>query len=507
MSDIKDFLIENGVLIKYVGNGGNVVIPDGVTEIGEGAFAKCYELTGIVIGTEVQVIGNNAFFWCRKLEKVCIGENVSKIGIGAFSCCDKLYDITIPESVMVVDMFAFNNAGLRQVTILGSETQIHASSFDGMGNWQLICAPNISLEKIPKSCKFNAAIGFLSMWANNVTISEGVAEEYDKYIRRIKKKLLDEHILRYKKIHALRYILSHKLIKKTEIDDMIEKTQKMQATEMTAALMEYLDKQFGIGIEQSADRENAKEKELKQKKSAAERQLEMRKNPNTPAKKLWNVKILPDNTCRISAYKGIFEELIIPDEIDGHPVSEIGNRDDFLSNREGYPIIKSVSLPQSLRVIGRNAFSGTNIETIDIPEGVTRIEKHAFAFCTELKSIHLPETLVFLGKEMFHGCEKLEIINIPPHIQMIPKEMFDSDYFGRKCRQLKHVYIEGFDTTIENGVFSSCINLVKVEEFIDEKGQYSDKAEFAYKNLTIHAPAGSYAEQYAKENNIPFVAE
>jgi hypothetical protein len=26
-------------------------------------------------------------------------------------------------------------------------------------------------------------------------------------------------------------------------------------------------------------------------------------------------------------------------------------------------------------------------------------------------------------------------------------------------------------------------------------------------NVTIHAPVGSYAEQYAKENNIPFVAE
>jgi hypothetical protein len=26
-------------------------------------------------------------------------------------------------------------------------------------------------------------------------------------------------------------------------------------------------------------------------------------------------------------------------------------------------------------------------------------------------------------------------------------------------------------------------------------------------NTTIYAPAGSYAETYAKENNIPFVAE
>lgn len=41
MSNVKDFVIENGVLKKYLGNGGDVVIPDGVYEIGRSAFYEC----------------------------------------------------------------------------------------------------------------------------------------------------------------------------------------------------------------------------------------------------------------------------------------------------------------------------------------------------------------------------------------------------------------------------------------------------------------------------------
>lgn len=43
MSNASDFIIENGVLTKYVGPSGDVVIPEGVTEIGEGAFIGCVE--------------------------------------------------------------------------------------------------------------------------------------------------------------------------------------------------------------------------------------------------------------------------------------------------------------------------------------------------------------------------------------------------------------------------------------------------------------------------------
>ena len=46
MSNPSDFVIENGVLTKYVGPGGDVAVPEGVTEIGENAFVDLFEAMG-----------------------------------------------------------------------------------------------------------------------------------------------------------------------------------------------------------------------------------------------------------------------------------------------------------------------------------------------------------------------------------------------------------------------------------------------------------------------------
>jgi hypothetical protein len=67
MSDIKDFVIEDGVLRKYKGNDAEVVIPDGVTSIGSGVFSECINLTTITIPDSVTSIGDSAFYECTNL--------------------------------------------------------------------------------------------------------------------------------------------------------------------------------------------------------------------------------------------------------------------------------------------------------------------------------------------------------------------------------------------------------------------------------------------------------
>ena len=72
-----DFEIdENGVLVEYHGNAANVVIPDGVREIGDYAFSDCRSLTNITIPDSVTEIGRSAFGGCSILTSITIPENV-----------------------------------------------------------------------------------------------------------------------------------------------------------------------------------------------------------------------------------------------------------------------------------------------------------------------------------------------------------------------------------------------------------------------------------------------
>lgn len=59
---MSDFIINNGVLEKYTGEGGDVVIPDGVTTIENGAFEWCTSLTSITISEGFRKAIENPFF-------------------------------------------------------------------------------------------------------------------------------------------------------------------------------------------------------------------------------------------------------------------------------------------------------------------------------------------------------------------------------------------------------------------------------------------------------------
>jgi hypothetical protein len=103
----KDFDIKNGILTKYHGIMSHVVIPNGVTKIGEGAFYDCSNLQNVTIPNSVTDIGMEAFSDCTSLTCIDIPNSVKKIGEFAFYGCLSLQNVTIPSSVTNIDFSAF----------------------------------------------------------------------------------------------------------------------------------------------------------------------------------------------------------------------------------------------------------------------------------------------------------------------------------------------------------------------------------------------------------------
>ena len=123
--------------------------------------------------------------------------------------------------------------------------------------------------------------------------------------------------------------------------------------------------------------------------------------------------------------------------------------------------LDSVSIPDSVVTIRRNAFSLTAMEregTVDgvvyigkhlvkaddnnisectVREGTVSISENAFCYCEKLKSITIPESMAFIGESAFEGCARLKEIYLPAAIKTIEKSAFFD------CKSLKKVYYGG----------------------------------------------------------------
>ena len=178
--------------------------------------------------------------------------------------------------------------------------------------------------------------------------------------------------------------------------------------------------------------------------------------------------------------------LDIPSEIEGKTVTEIEENAFYSSDNN----IEEIIIPSTVEKIGNYAFDGIKtLKKITLNEGVKEIGDVCFSENISLTEINLPSSLKVISVGAFGICSSLEKITIPEGVERIEANAFAS------CENLKEIHIPSSVTFIQN----------ESEEASSAFKTYSTESRII--NVTIYAPKGSYAEKYAKQENIKFVAE
>ncbi|MDR2504953.1 MAG: leucine-rich repeat protein [Oscillospiraceae bacterium] len=96
-----EFEFKNGVLTRYIGKGGEAVIPDSITAIDDEAFIRSV-ITSAVFPEGLKSIGRQSFDDSDKLTSVVLPDGLETIGDYAFYNCNLLKSIYVPESVVKI---------------------------------------------------------------------------------------------------------------------------------------------------------------------------------------------------------------------------------------------------------------------------------------------------------------------------------------------------------------------------------------------------------------------
>ena len=460
---------------KYKYNGGDVIIPETindriVTSIGDYAFYDCTGLTSITIPDSVTSIGNSAFGWCRYLRSITIGNGVTSIGNSTFGNCGRLTSITIPDSVTSIGNSAFSSCtSLTSIIIPDSVTSIGDSAFSS-------CTSLTSIDVDDGNSTYSS--------------EDGVLLNKDK-----------TEIIYFPKGKKGEYYIPDSV---TYIGESVFSG----CTGLTSITIP--DSVTSIGHGTFYD-----------------------------CTGLTSITI-PDSVtsigiCAFSGCKGL-TNINIPDSVAS--ISESA-----FSSCTG---LTSITIPKSVKYIENGTFSGcTGLTNITIPDSVTSIDERAFYGCTGLTSITIPDSVTSIGEGAFSSCTGLTSVNIGNSVTSIGYSAFSSctdltsvnignsvtsigDYAFSRCTGLTSITIPSSVTTINEYVFFGCTGLtsvtvtngvkyIKSNAFGNCTGLTSitipksvtainSRAFSGCTNLTIYGAEGSYAETYAKNNNIPFVA-
>ena len=162
--------------------------------------------------------------------------------------------------------------------------------------------------------------------------------------------------------------------------------------------------------------------------------------------------ILDDDTVMINKYNGTDIDVVIPDTIDGKPVTSIGESAFYHCTS-----LTAVTVPDSVTTVGKGIFRGcTELTSISLPNSITELSDDIFFNCTKLSSVKIPDSITSISDSAFSGCTGLTEITIPNSVTSIGGGAFSN------CKGLTSVKMTGNVTSIGERAFLGCASLTEI---------------------------------------------
>lgn len=439
--ELKEVVIEEGVTeigvdaFSVCTSLETVTLPESLQKIGEKAFSYCTSLKTINIPDSVNVIGPKAFFFCKSLTSIDIPEGITEIGYATFGYAENLATVNIPASVTRIGDFAFQNCGFTSMDVPATVKELGEGAFSTCRSLKNVTVPAETVSK--KAFYFCDALKSVTLTNDVKTIGEEAFRECRNLESiEIPSSVTELGTCAFKNCFALKTAV----IK----GGTVKGSLVTEATFYNCNALETL--------------------------------------------------VISDNATLDASFKAAYSKSTLK-------TVEIGKGEIGDSAFNGCTSLTNVTLGNDVTSIGKSAFlKCTQLPSITIGDGVISIGSGAFNGCTALTNANIGSGAI--GANAFQDCSRLANVTLGDGVTSIGANAF------LRCEALTSMNIGSSVGIIENYAFSGCAALEEVTISAAQIGNQAFRSANALKKVTLgdgveNIPAGAFSSCGMGDRNNP----